>query len=142
MPGFLVFLLSSPHFGILRALIFPQMCVLREAMPCVTLTASASFFPNASPLLFLSMHFNFLRLLLLSSIAPPSYRVTNLLSLAITPPQLQSSILQLHRTLSCSAVFDKFGLPPLFSISKCMHCMFQANTISLRTTSVVGIQSL
>ena len=74
------------------------------------------------------MHWNFLRSLLPSSIGLLSYRVTNLFSLAITPPQLWSSIVQLPRILSCSAVFDNFGSPLLFSISKCLHYMSLTNT--------------
>ena len=78
--------------------------------------------------------------------------LTVLVALKHWAPQLQrhkfivpcdnSSILPLPRILSCSAVFDNSGSPPLFSISKCAHNMFLANTISLRTTFVIDIQTL
>ena len=88
--------------------------------------------------LLISVHWNFFRLLLLSSIGLLSYRVANLLSLAITPPQLRSSILQLPRILSCRAIFDNFGSLLLFFRFRSV-----CTTCSCQTQSVCGLpQSL
>lgn len=105
-------------------------CFHGEA-PFVTPIALALFFLITFHLLpSISVPWNFLRSLLLSSTGHLSYLATNLLLPAMTPPHMRSSILPLSWILSCSAVFDNFGSPPLFSISKCAHNIFLANTIS------------
>ena len=118
------------------------MPVFMMAAPFVARSALAFFRIPFRPLLFISKPRNFSRLLWLSSSGRFSCQDASSLSRAIILLQSRSSILPPPRTLSCSVASDNFGSPLLVSIWKCMHCMFRANTISLRIVWVAGTQML
>ena len=54
---------------------------------------------------------------------------------------IRINYLSIYLSIS-SVASDNFGSLLLFSILKCEHCMFRANTISLRIVCVAGTQML
>ena len=117
-------------------------CLHGGGATCRTECISSVFPDCSSPSTLHINALNFSRLLLLSSIGRFSCQDASSLSRAIILLQSRSSILPPPRTLSCSVASDNFGSPLLFSILKCVHCIFRANTISLRIVWVAGTQML